>query len=72
MWGLQERRVDRRHILAAVLAIMVAARGTRHRVATLHGLFRRRHRKAVQSEGSKGYNGDSQQDSFDNVHLQRE
>jgi hypothetical protein len=45
--GLHKRSVHRRHGFAAILSVMTVRRA-RHRMATLHRLFRRRRGTAVE------------------------
>ena len=51
---LYKGRVHGRHGLAAFLAVLVAVRCARHRIAALHRLIGRRHGQAVKGIRGKG------------------
>ena len=58
--GLNKRRVDCRHGLAAILTVVAVGR-TRHSIAALHRLFRRCHGQTVGSVCRKSNNSDHQE-----------
>ncbi len=65
---LYKGRVHRRHGLAAFLAMLVAVRRARHRIAALHRLVGRRHGQAVERIHSEGNHYHRQQNMIGNTH----
>ncbi len=63
-----KRRMHGRHGLAAFLAMLVAVRRARHRIAALHRLVGRRHGQAVERIHSEGHHYHRQQDWLGNTH----
>ena len=63
----EERRVDHRHGLAAILAMMAVGRA-RHGVATIHRLFRRGHRVAIKRIRRESDSQSYQQNCFPKSH----
>ena len=66
---LPERRVHRRHRLAAIFAVAVV-RWARHGPAALHRLLRRVHRGAIHRIGGQCGGESKQQDRFAEAHTQ--